>query len=92
LIFENDGNPVHYITSADWMERNLDKRIEVGAPILDPALKKELDTIFEFQWKGSVKSRLINKNLKNVYRRTSESFHAQKELYAFYKNLANSNL
>ena len=89
IIFENGGQPIHYITSADWMERNLDKRIEVGVPVLEPSLKKELDTIFEFQWKGSVKSRLISKNLKNTYRRPNKSFHAQHELYKYYRELAN---
>lgn len=88
MIFGNNGAPVYYLTSADWMERNLDKRIEVGVPIIDPNIQKELDTVFEYQWRGSVKSRLISKTLKNVYRRTKdEPFHAQVELYKYYKNL-----
>ena len=88
MIFENAGKPVYYLTSADWMERNLDKRIEVGTIIQDPKLCQELNTIFNYQWRGSVKSRLISKSLKNVYRRTpGEAFHAQLELYNYYKNL-----
>ncbi|MEN9441851.1 MAG: polyphosphate kinase 1, partial [Bacteroidota bacterium] len=89
MIFANDGQPEYFISSADWMERNLDKRIEVGAPILDQALQTEIDTIFEYQWKGSVKSRLIRKDLKNVYRKAEgKPFHAQVMLYAYYKEKA----
>jgi polyphosphate kinase len=88
MIFENNGNPVYFISSADWMERNLDKRIEVGTPILSKAVQQELDLIFNFQWRGSVKSRLIDKNLKNTYRKSDGSpFHAQMELYKHYKEL-----
>lgn len=89
MIFENNGNPVYFISSADWMERNLDKRIEVGAPIFSKAIQQELDLIFNFQWRGSVKSRLIDKNLKNTYRKSEGTpFHAQAELYKHYKNLS----
>jgi polyphosphate kinase len=88
MIFENNGNPVYFISSADWMERNLDKRIEVGTPILSKAVQQELDLIFNYQWRGSVKSRLIDKNLKNTYRKSDGSpFHAQMELYKYYKEL-----
>jgi polyphosphate kinase len=87
MIFENNGNPVYFISSADWMERNLDKRIEVGAPIFSKAIQQELDLIFDFQWRGSVKSRLIDKNLKNTYRKSDGlPFHAQAELYKYYNN------
>ena len=71
------------------MERNLDKRIEVGAPILDKDLQAEIDTIFSYQWRGSVKSRLIRKDLKNVYRKAEgKPFHAQVMLYEYYKEKA----
>jgi polyphosphate kinase len=67
------------------MERNMDSRIEVGVIIKDPAVQSELDTIFDFQWKGSVKARLITSDLKNRYRkRNLPPFHAQVELYKYY--------
>lgn len=90
FIFRNNGNPIYYISSADWMERNLDKRIEVACPIVDPKIQLEIDTVFNYQWKGSVKVREIRKDLKNTYRRPkAKPFHAQVELYNYYKNKAN---
>jgi polyphosphate kinase len=88
LIFENAGDPLYYITSADWMERNLDKRVEVACPILAKDLKEELNDLFEIQWKGNVKSRLIRKKLDNPYRKaqsTNHIFHAQLETYRYFK-------
>jgi polyphosphate kinase len=92
MIFHNNGKPEYYLSSADWMERNLDKRIEVGCPILSKSIQKEIDVIFDFQWKGSVKSRVIGKDLKNNYRKAQgQPFHAQVELYNYYKRLSESN-
>ncbi len=92
FIFRNNGNPIYYISSADWMERNLDKRIEVACPIVDPKIQHEIDTVFNYQWKGSVKVREIRKDLKNTYRRPkAKPFHAQVELYNYYKNKANKS-
>jgi polyphosphate kinase len=45
--FCNDGNPQYFIGSADWMKRNLDRRVETIAPVEDPALKAELDAILK---------------------------------------------
>lgn len=91
LIFENAGKPEYYITSADFMERNLDKRIEVGVMVDDKKIQQELKRIFDFQWRGSVKARFISADFKNQYRRTDlPPFHAQAELYKSYKELENS--
>lgn len=85
MIFQNDSNPVYILTSADFMERNMDSRIEVGVIIKEKAIQTELDTIFDFQWKGSVKARFITSDLKNRYRkRNLPPFHAQVELYNYY--------
>jgi polyphosphate kinase len=87
MRFENNENPVYIMTSADFMERNLDNRIEVGVIIKNSNIQKELDTIFDFQWRGSVKARLISADLKNRYRkRNLPPFHAQLELYKHYAN------
>jgi polyphosphate kinase len=85
MVFGNDGNPLFYIGSADLMERNLDHRIEVASPIYDPLIQQEISAIFDYQWRGTVKSRWITSDMKNEYRRTEgPPFHAQKNLYLRY--------
>lgn len=89
LIFGNGGNPKVYLTSADWMERNLDKRIEVGCPILYDDYRKQILEIFNILWKGNVKSRIIDENQMNRYYRNGlENFQSQEELYKYYKKIA----
>ena len=71
------------------MERNLDQRIEVGTIVKDPAIQAQIDLIFDFQWRGSVKARSISADYKNAYsKRNLPPFHAQKELYEYYKLLS----
>ena len=85
MVFGNGGKPLFFIGSADLMERNLDYRIEVGTPIYDKELQDEITEIFEYQWRGTVKSRWISADMKNEYRRTGDApFHAQKNLYLKY--------
>ncbi len=67
-IFGNDGNPDVYISSADFMTRNIDERVEVTCPIYDEKIKKELIDTFDIGWKGNVKSRIHSENLDNNYR------------------------
>ncbi|MDZ7635954.1 MAG: phospholipase D-like domain-containing protein [Bacteroidales bacterium] len=65
LIFANGGDELVYITSADIMPRNLDRRIEVTCPIWDPALKKEITDVFDIQWNDNVKARLYDEEQSN---------------------------
>lgn len=86
--FLNAGSPLYYISSADWMTRNLDHRIEVAAPILDVALQHEIDEILRIQLSGNVKARKLGKHQRNkpVKREKDEPvFHAQDELYRYYQ-------
>ncbi len=66
-LFYNGGNEDIYISSADWMERNLDDRIEVAVPILDHNLKNELKQILEIKLSDNVKARWLDKELSNQY-------------------------
>jgi polyphosphate kinase len=67
MIFHNKGNEKVYISSADWMVRNLDHRIEVATPIFDQAIKKELMDIIEIQLKDNQKARILDADLLNNY-------------------------
>lgn len=91
-IFGNSGDPDVYISSADFMTRNLDERVEVTCPIYDEHIKKELIETFEIGWKGNVKARYHTEDLKNTYRRGGEvsSFQSQKEMYSYFKKKLNS--
>lgn len=89
MIFENNGAPTYLITSADLMERNLDRRVEVGTTIFDPLIQQELKTIFELYWSDNQKARVIDKKQKNKYRKVGESdvlIQAQREMYRYYAN------
>jgi polyphosphate kinase len=85
MIFANGGDPLYYISSADWMERNLDKRIEVGTPIFDVDIQQELAAIFKMQWNDSVKARVLDKAQRNNYKQASgPAFQSQQELWKYY--------
>jgi len=88
-IFGNAGDPEVYISSADFMTRNLDGRVEVTCPIYDPEIKKELIDNFNLGWKGNVKARYHSEKLDNKYRirKVKEVvFRAQLETYKYYQN------
>ncbi|OYQ38287.1 polyphosphate kinase 1 [Flavobacterium cyanobacteriorum] len=87
-IFANDGNPQVYISSADFMTRNLDARVEVTTPIYDPEIKQELIDTFDIGWKGNVKARLHCETLDNKYRKRPNEriWRAQLETYNYYRN------
>ena len=88
-IFGNDGDPEVYISSADFMTRNLDARVEVTCPIYDPEIKQELIDNFDLGWKGNVKARYHSENMDNKYRVRKDNepiFRAQLETYKYYQN------
>jgi len=86
-IYCNGGKELFYLTSADFMTRNIDTRVEVGFPIYDESLKKELRDIIELQLADNTKSREINASNTNKYHRTrSELPHrAQIDIYDYLK-------
>ncbi len=66
-IFENGGDKQVWLSSADWMTRNIDYRIEVATPILDPRLKQRVTDIIDILFSDTVKARFIDKELSNRY-------------------------
>lgn len=67
LVFHNGGNVLVYISSADWMVRNLDHRVEAACPIVDNDLKKELLEILKIQLADNVKARILDPEFINNY-------------------------
>jgi polyphosphate kinase len=84
FIFCNEGQEKYYISSADWMGRNLNRRVEVATPIYDLALQKELREHMDIQFSDNTKARIINEKQDNRYVRNECNFcRAQEDIYAF---------
>lgn len=67
LIFGNGGHDLVYITSADIMPRNLDRRIEVTCPVYDESIKKQIREVFEIQWSDTSKARIYDEAQSNGF-------------------------
>ena len=67
MIFNNNGKPLYYLSSADWMVRNLDLRIELAIPLLDKNIQDQIKHYFELQWSDNTKARIINNGQDNKY-------------------------
>ncbi len=86
-IFSNAGDPKVFISSADFMMRNIDERVEVTCPIYDPEIKQELIDVFNIGWKANVKARLHSEDLSNTYvSNEGKEFRSQHEMYNYYRN------
>lgn len=85
FIFANDGDPQVFISSADWMTRNLDYRVEVGCPIYQNDIRQELIDTFEISWRDNVKARVYDDTQSNCYRRNDlPPLRSQFEMYDYY--------
>jgi len=88
-IFSNKGDEKMYLASADWMTRNLDRRIEVVFPVLDENCYKELRHIIDLQLKDNSKARLIIEDQSNPYKKSAskKTYRAQMDTYKYLKGL-----
>jgi len=90
-IYCNDGNELLFLTSADFMTRNIDNRVEVGFPVYDEALRKEVKDIVNIQLSDNTKAREINSHNTNKYHKTNTEVpcRAQIDIYNYLKNKNN---
>jgi polyphosphate kinase len=65
--FGKDERESIFMASADWMTRNLDRRVEVAFPVLDPAISARVRSILDLQWSDNVKARIIDTHQRNEY-------------------------
>ena len=86
FIFQNSGDKKVYISSADFMTRNLKSRVEVSCPIYDPDLQDEIIDVFKISWNDNVKSRIINLYNQNRLKRGKGVLNrSQWKTYEYYK-------
>jgi polyphosphate kinase len=88
FIFHTSGKPKVYISSADWMVRNLDHRVEVACPIFDHRLQQELIDIMNIQLAENVKGRVLDNRQQNEYVLRSEETPELRSQVAIYDYLA----
>lgn len=93
-FFCNGGKEKVYISSADWMVRNIDHRVEASCPILDERIKKELKDILEIQLQDNVKARVLDNTLSNdyVHNENLNKVRSQVETYHYLYNKTNANV
>ncbi|MBO9660295.1 MAG: polyphosphate kinase 1, partial [Chitinophagaceae bacterium] len=86
-VFHNKGKEKVYISSADWMLRNLDHRVEATCPILDEGIKRELIDILEIQLRDNVKARWLDNELQNEYVKPGKiKVRSQVDIYQYLFN------
>ncbi len=92
-IYCNGGNELIYLTSADFMTRNIDSRVEVGFPVYDEGLKKEIRAIINIQLSDNTKAREINSLNSNKYHKTRADIpvRAQIDIYNYLKSKPHRN-
>jgi polyphosphate kinase len=84
-IFGNDGDTKLYLSSADWMTRNIENRVEVSCPIYDEDIKNEIIDTFNICWNDNVKARMLNESQENEYRvNNKEKVRSQFAIYDYY--------
>ena len=85
MVFGNDGDKQVYISSADWMDRNLDHRVEVACPIYDEQLKQRILHTLELHFRDTTKARILNKDQNNPYvqRGNRRKIRSQEAIYDY---------
>jgi len=84
FVFHNGGDELIFLSSADWMERNLSFRIETIFPVYDPALRRDLRALLDIQLNDNVKARIIDAKNLNEYRRNSSDIPVRTQLETYF--------
>jgi polyphosphate kinase len=92
MIFQNGGKEKTYISSADWMVRNIDHRIEVACPIFEKNIQQEIKDIVNIQLSGNMKARILDNDLSNHYVNpgNGKKIRSQVETYNYLYNKLNN--
>ena len=88
FVFCNEGDPRYFISSADWMVRNFDYRIEVACPVYNPSIQEELMTLLKIQLQDNSKARLLGEYNTNEYvfrPEGAEKIQSQLATYQYFK-------
>jgi len=94
MLFANGGKDDIYISSADWMSRNLDRRIEVACPIYSPEIKNELKELLKIQLRDNTKARILDSELSNRYYNPAngQRHRAQEDYHTYIRKRHQNNM
>lgn len=94
FIFHNKGEEKYFISSADWMTRNLDHRSEVAVPIYDEMIQKQLKQIMNTLWADNTKARILGSTQNNEYRKPSNKVNvrAQEKIMSLLKSKSGTTI
>jgi polyphosphate kinase len=90
FYFYNGGDEKMYISSSDFMTRNLDRRVEVAAPIYDKEIREELLDFFNLQWQDNTAARILDNDLNNIIKDQGKRPQIKSQLL-FYDYLLDRN-
>ena len=83
-MFHHGGEDLIYLSSADWMQRNLSGRVETAFPIIDESLKEEITKIMQIQWNDNTKARSLQYKHINEYVRHEVDFPVRSQIETFF--------
>jgi polyphosphate kinase len=84
FVFHNDGQPEVYLSSADWMVRNLHFRVESLFPVLDPEIAKTIITCLNIQLNDNVKARILDNTLTNNRVKSSQDIAVRSQIETYF--------
>lgn len=91
FVFHNGGDELYFLSSADWMKRNLNRRIETCFPVYDKEIQLQIRATLDLQLRDNVKARVIDRKLSNKIRsvKGSEAVRSQYECHELWRSVHN---